>query len=86
MCYKHRVNVAHYSFNRTSMELKLFVTNFLSIMNFSFNRTSMELKLPSTEWKHHLPGPFNRTSMELKYECGGCRTCYYTLLIAPVWN
>ena len=56
-----------WTFNRTSMELKLEIQILNNPRVVTFNRTSMELKLiTQLQPQNILVGTFNRTSMELK--------------------
>ena len=53
-------------FNRTSMELKLYLVDDHVFQAVTFNRTSMELKQPCWGYYFRKLKTFNRTSMELK--------------------
>ena len=55
-----------FSFNRTTMELKLHLLHHHDCLLLSFNRTTMELKLPCKFGIERGISPFNRTTMELK--------------------
>ena len=77
-----------FTFNRTSMESKLFTKKQASKQITSFNRTSMESKqFNKTSKFRYLGYPFNRTSMESKHgRLVGRYALCRQLLIEPVWN
>ena len=74
-------------FNRTNLELKLFLRSVNNASEFPFNRTNLELKLCLVLSITLLISAFNRTNLELKLTIESIEDCECVeLLIAPIWN